>query len=273
MNTETSTPEAELTPPSAPPAVEPSLRSSRRRQTFRDILEAPVERLVVEARVEPRRRRLLGVDVSEFGSAPAEAVVTTLYREILGREPDEPGLIAWSNHLTEGTPIDELARGLASSDEARNASPEQQVRAQRLLHRIGLFRTLEDLGAYSAHAYSGGRPGLCADQVFVAALYEVALRRQPAPAELDAEAAKLEHGVSREWMLRAFASRREVKCRLIGARGRTPSSVLRYLVHRVGYLRTFRDMVNAAESRRIAALTRAFADHAEIPDQHDGRTV
>jgi hypothetical protein len=110
------------------------------------------------------------------------------------------------------------------------------------------------LGAGSWRPAPGRSVSTIGHQLFVGALYEVALRRTPTPGELEHEVDKLVAGVGREWMLRNFSARPETIARLFGTYGSGWRGRARRLRDRRLQLQIFRDLVAAAENRQLSML-------------------
>lgn len=253
-----------LPPPTAEPVVDPSLRLARRRRTFARLLSSQPGVGVVagdgqfSADAAPESATL-DLDALEAGD-PTEAV-TTLYQTILGRDPEPEGSDTWSAHLRSGLPLLVAARALAGSEEARSRSAAHRASVARLLRRWTLHSALRDLGIRPVPSPVGSA---VADEIFVEALFEVALRRPPSEAELAAEVARLAAGAGRGRAMQAFARRPEPRARLLGARRRSPVALLRRWRGRLTYYADFRAMVLAAESRRIEGILRAADRVGEV---------
>jgi FkbM family methyltransferase len=230
--------------------LDPVLRTRRRRATFARLLQVDPTRLPRLATEGPLAH-LLTLAVTD--PAPIKAI-SVLYQAILGREADPDGLAAWSSRLELGHHLLDLARELADSSEARGLSRGHRA---RILSDLTVWESLVALTELGVPAWHVDRPytsGAVAHEIFVGALYEVALQRRPSPAEARIEIAKLVGGTGRERLLRAFAARPEVKVRLLGnnaagLRGRL--SRARAARHHV---ETFRMLVVAAEGRQVTQL-------------------
>lgn len=228
-------------------------RTRRRRAMFERFLRgAPAE---VAAAPSSPLARLLRLAVEEF--APADAV-GVLYREILGREADPDGQAHWSRRVEAGEPLLRLARELAASAEARARPAERQAKVRADLAAWESLLAVTELGAAAWQPHRAYTPGRVADELFVAALFEVAYQRQPSTAELQHEVAKLEAGVGREWLLRAFARSPQLELRLFGRPSAGWRSTLRRLRDRRHRLAIFRAMVSAAENRQVETLLAAL---------------
>jgi FkbM family methyltransferase len=230
--------------------LDPVARTARRRATFAQLLQvvpAPLRRSATGAPFV----RLLTLAVTD--PAPVEAI-SVLYEAILCREADPEGLAAWSNRLRQGQPLLALARELAGSDEALARSPKCRAQVLADLMVWGNLLAITELGVASWHPDRSHSPGKVAHEIFVEALFEVALQRHPSPDEARIETAKLVGGTGREWLLRAFAARPEARARLLGE----PSPGLRGRVRHWQNVRrhvdTFRTLVDAAEGRHVSQM-------------------
>ena len=241
-------------------------------------------------RAERRRktfgRRLRGAAVTRTRSAHAEApigllelvvrdrapgdAVKLLYREVLGREADVDGLAVWSSRLEAGESALVLSRELADSAEARERPADHRTKVRAALRTWESLVAIDELGAAAWHPGRPYQPGTVAHEVFVRALFEVGLRRQPTADELDFEVAKLVGGAGREWLLRAYAGRPDVVARLLGEANGLRGRLRRWRNMR-GLIAAFREQVVAAESRQIAL----FLDdlHATGPILQDGLRI
>ena len=236
-------------PQPAPIVLDRAVRSARRRLTFAALLKG-------EAPALPRKpasplARLLRLSTTEH--TPSEAI-SVLYREILGRDADPEGLAAWSRKLEAGETAFEIARELASSREALDCPPDLRARVSSDLNTWESLLAVTELGIAAwrpGHAYS---PGTIAHEIFVDALFEVALQRPPSPAEASLEIRKLADGVGREWLLRAYAARPELRIRLLGRPPRGMRARLRRARDERHYLERVRQLVVVAESRLVERL-------------------
>lgn len=195
--------------------------------------------------------RLLTLTVTDM--EPVEAI-SVLYEAILCREADPEGLAAWTNRLLQGQPLLTLARELAGSDEALARPPEHRAQVLGDLMVWGSVVALTELGVASWHPDRSHSPGNIAHEIFVEALFEVALQRHPSSDEAGIEITKLVDGTGRERLLRAYAARPEVRSRLLGEpvpglRGR-----LRHLQNGRRHVEIFRTLVAAAEARHVTHL-------------------
>lgn len=228
--------------------LDPAVRASRRRITFARLLigDPPALPPPISALAS-----FLRLAVEEH--APVEAV-SVLFQAILGREADPGGLAAWSERLEQGQPLLGLARELATSTEALAASPEHRARVRSDLMIWESFVAVSELGVASWHPDRPYTPGAVAHEIFVGALFEVALQRRPTPNETRDEVAKLVGGAGREWLLRSYATRPESRTRLLGK----PSPGIRGRLSRWrngrDYLDTFRALVAAAEAQQVAQI-------------------
>ncbi len=248
--------------PPGRPIIDPSERAARRRETVARLL-AKGSSMNEPSVADPHVVRKAAPDIVELESAAPRDVIVGLFQAILGRQPEAEGLDAWAAHLANGFSVLQVAHELATSPEATEASPERRARTAQVLRRWEFHSRLREIGALSAEADGTHRPGHAADEIFVEALYEVALRRAPSADELRFEVDKLASGADREWMLRAFADRPPVRERLLGRPVRGPRSLVRRWRDGRTYRSTFRAMVVAAESRRVDDLVRRF--HATDP--------
>lgn len=267
-------PSSEQAPSAAPASTElsRSARSRRRRAMFGRMLRGALPELKgPKARATPLS--VLAVALSK--QTPSSAV-SMLYRAILGREAETEGLAAWTARLeTNGSPF-EIARALAETEEAQGRSTEDRARVNADLEVWQAVAAAKALGL-SSPLESSHRDEAVAEEIFVSALYEVALLRSPRPDELVFETAKLAGGAGREWMLRAFAGRRETRDRLLGAASGGLVDRLRRRRNGRHLVETFRAMVLAAEARQIAEIQRALTDSrtrlrataVEIADQEE----
>jgi hypothetical protein len=182
--------------------------------------------------------------------SPEEAI-SVLYRAILGREADAGGLKGWSARVESGQRLMLLARELAESEEALLRSPEHRSRVLADLMVWESIVTLTELGVAAWHPDRTFPPGKIAHEIFVGALYEVALQRRPSLDEANFEIAKLEGGTGREWLLRAFAARPEVRSRMLGEPAPGLRGRFRYWQNKRRHVETFRALAAASEARQI----------------------
>lgn len=237
-------------------SVDAELRRTRRRATFARTLQdvpAPLPRPAADGSVS----RLLRL--ASTALTPSETV-WALYREILGREADPDGLAEWSGQLEAGRPVLSLARTLADSPEALECAPEHRARVRADLLAWESLSAATELGLAAWRQGRSYTPGIVAHQVFVDALFEVALQRPPSAQEAALEISKLVDGIGREWLLRAYAARPEVRERLVGrqvpglrARFGLRGRLRRWLDGR-RIVEMMRDLVTAAESRQVARI-------------------
>lgn len=246
---------AGATTPTMTPA---EVRRARRRAMFMQVLGGE------EASIHTSRAMgvlRLGPDLEHV--APRDAV-GFLYRAVLGREPDPEGLAEWSGHVESGLPVLSVAQQFAEGPEASlmPASKRAQVRAE--LRRWSTDSAVAELGiaADVAPTYTSGR---VAQEILVRALFEVALQRAPSPEELQMQTGLLASGASRETLVRSFAHHPEALARLVGGPVAGLRARARQLRDRLSYMSTFRALVLAAESRRIAALVVEASRTAERP--------
>jgi FkbM family methyltransferase len=231
-------------------SVDAELRRTRRRTTFARTLQdapSPLPRQSSDQRVTG----LLKLAVNEF--SPGDAV-SVLYREILGREADPDGLATWSRRIESGEPMLRLAREIADSDEALACAIERRSHVRSQLALWQNLVAVTELGAVPCHPERAYSPEAVAHEVFVGALFEVALQRAPSPDEAAFEVARLVAGAGRARLLRGYAARPELQDRLLGQPTRRLRGRLRRLLDRRHLAATFRGMVAAAETRRVAQL-------------------
>jgi FkbM family methyltransferase len=240
-----------------PPAIaqqrsdlDPAIRTARRRSTFAKLLQIDPSQLPRSGADGPLAS-LLTLAVTD--PPPVEAI-SVLYQAILCREADPAGLTAWTDRLEHGEPLLHMARELADSAEAVGLSLDHRSRILSDLIIWESLVALTELGVAAWHPDRTYTPGSVAQEIFIGALFEVTYQRRPSPAEARFEIAKLVGGSGREWLLRDYAARSEVRSRLLGepisgVRGR-----LRQRRDRRRHIETFRALVVAAESRQITHL-------------------
>ncbi|QTI80594.1 DUF4214 domain-containing protein [Roseomonas marmotae] len=68
-------------------------------------------------RIGPVSRIAFANGVIDFSGASHAAEVVRLYATILGREPDEAGMINWNDHMAHGMSLAQVAEGFFSSNE------------------------------------------------------------------------------------------------------------------------------------------------------------
>ncbi|WP_263729288.1 DUF4214 domain-containing protein [Cellulomonas sp. SG140] len=228
----------------APPDHE---RTQRRRSTFLRILSADRPR-------EPRSVVATPLLDLAIGSSDAAVAVTTLYREVLGREADTDGLKAWTTNIRSGMSVRAVAQAFVTSPEFGRLAREHR---EGVLDQLGAWdarRYLAELGVAfrpTDHTYREGR---VSDEVFVRALFEVALHRSPTEGELEHELTKLATGTSREWLIRAFANNPATLERSVGQRRTGLRALLRHRRDRAAHLAGFRNLVALAEHRQLTVL-------------------
>ncbi|RYV51347.1 FkbM family methyltransferase [Pengzhenrongella frigida] len=228
---------------------DPETRAARRRISFSRLLQgAPA---ALPRPPAPALDRLLQLALGD--RAPADAVLV-LYQEILGRTADSEGLAAWTNRLEAGRSLLEVAHELADSDEALTLPEERIARVRSDLIAWESLIALNELGIAAWHPGRTYTRGTVSHEIFIEALYEVALQRRPTPDEVQFEVNKLVGGVGREWLIRAYAANPAVKSRLLGE----PTGALRGRLSqwRTGrrHLETFRALVTEAEARQVAQI-------------------
>ena len=140
---------------------------------------------------------------------PTERFVTQSYRDLLGREPDRPGLAAFAGFLDQGGSRAQVVQALVSSPEYRTAAVQGVYRA--LLRRdadaagLGAFTAFLATGGTVAQVraavagsaeYFGGR-ARGTNEGYITAVYQDFLGRAPEPAGAAGFAAALGAGTSR----------------------------------------------------------------------------
>jgi len=190
-----------------------------------------------------------------------------VYQAVLGRPVDSQGLAVWTAHLNHGKSLLDIARALERSDEGLRRPSEHRARIESELRSWESLVAATELGAAAWHVPRTYGSGTAAHEIFVGALFEVALQRRPSVGEAQLEVAKLVGGVGREWLLRAYAVRPEARLRFLGQ----PAPGLRARLRRFRdgrrLLETFRALVTAAESRQIAQILANVAlPGSSLPD-------
>ena len=241
--------ELAASPEPAPPVLDAEVRARRRRATFVKLLQG--ERPTLARAPGSSTARLLKLAFIEH--TPAETVAL-LYREILGRQADPDGLAMWTRRVEAGEPLLAIAHEFASSAEARDRSPEDRARVRSELDTWESLAVVTELGIASWRPGRTYTPGSIGDQIFVEALFEAAMLRSPTPDQLRHEVGKLGDGVGREWLIRAYAARPEVRERLLGRSVRGVRGWLRGRRNSRGYLDAFRARVTMAEARQVALI-------------------
>jgi FkbM family methyltransferase len=230
-------------------ALDPGARAERRRATFRRLLrgepDAPLTRFGAA------RPRLLQLSSGEI--TPDDAL-SVMYHEILGRAPDSAGHAMWLERIERGDALFDLARDMASSGEAQLRGKGERAIVQADLATWERMLIAQTLGTGDGRPATGQSVTTVGHQLFVGALYEVALRRTPTAGELEHEVGTLVAGVGREWMLRNFAARPQTVARLFGTYGPGWRGRVRRLRDRRLQLQIFRDLVAAAENRQLSLL-------------------
>jgi FkbM family methyltransferase len=246
----------------APSTLDPELRGRRRRDTFARIIQSETSPLPRPTAPGPVNRL---VQLATGKQTPG-AAVSALYRDILGREADPDGHANWTARLEAGEPLLSLARTLADSPEALECAPEHRERVRSELVAWENLSAATELGVATWRQDRGYRPGMVAHQLFIDALFEVALQRPPSRQESAFEVSKLVEGVGRERLLRLYSSRPEVLERFLGR----PVPGLRGRVRRWLDLRqvveTVRDLVTAAESRQIVQIVATLSTPVSVLD-------
>ncbi|MCW2621408.1 MAG: hypothetical protein JWL64_1010 [Frankiales bacterium] len=144
-----------------------------------------------------------------------ESLVSRIYLNLLGRNPDEAGLRYWSNAVLAGTPVGVVADSITRSTEFRSGVIAQDY--QRYLNRTPsaaevdfwlsqlnqgvTLGWLESFFASSQEFYDavGGT-----DETWVQALYGVVLDREGSPSEVGYHVSGLAAGLSRFQVAGAF---------------------------------------------------------------------
>jgi FkbM family methyltransferase len=256
--------------------VPPEVRTARRRTTFVEHLASPPS---IRTLTEKPARRAEAVNrlVDAFHTGTPSDAVAALYLAVLQRTPDADGLQSWSERLAAGTDLLSLAQILNDSDEARALDPAHRRGVAREISALRARRALEELG--DPHASSGGAltPGRVADELFVRALYDVCLGREPTGDELVAEVAGLRAGVGRELLIRAFARRNETWQQLFGTHRGGLRARWWYFRGRRQAAALVRERVAAAEQRQIAFLLASLTESVSVwtfsnPENRVGRT-
>ena len=229
--------------------LDPAVRAGRRRTTFQRLLQ--VDPAPPPSVTDAPPAHLLTLAVTEL--APVEAI-SVLYRAVLRREADPDGLVGWTNRLEQGHPLLDIAHELAGCTEALGLSPGHRARTLSDLKAWESLVSLTELGVAAWHPDRTYTPGFIAHEIFVGALFEVALERHPTLAEARTEIAKLVAGTGRERLLRAYAARPEVKVRLLGNTAPGLRGRLRRMQAALQHVETFRALVVAAEGRQITQL-------------------
>ena len=235
--------------PEIEPLIDPALRRDRRLGTFTSLLAGSTV-----ARPEPSP----GAEVTRLdwatlaALAPADQVIA-LYRMILGRATDADGLRGWTGKIDSGESLRAVAQALAGSPEGREQPAGRRARVRAALAAWARAAILEELGLDPAGAGQSYTAGTVAREIFVNALYEVALARRPGAEELTQQLTLLAGGFARDTMIRGFAAHADARARYLG-RPRTVRGHLRRWRARRDYLSTFRQRVLTAEARQVALL-------------------
>lgn len=191
-------------------------------------------------------------------STPEEAV-EAVYRAVLGRAADAPGLAAWSEHVAGGASWLTVAERLADSEEARRRPEAEQGDMERALLAGRLAQSLMEIGPKVKRRGPYNR-GVVAREMFVEALFEATLGREPDDAERAEQVARMAGGAGREQMEREFTARPGATERLLGT---GPQGRVARLGERLSGrdpLPIARARVRAGEARRIAGLALAYLD-------------
>lgn len=233
----------------APVLVDRTLRGRRRRAAFARLLRG--EPAPLPESPGSSLGRLLRLALADH--TPADAVAV-LYREILGREVEPEGLASWTSHLENGLPVLAVAHALAASPEALDRPSADQARVQAHLAAWEALVAVTELGVAAWRPSRTYTPGRVAQEVFVEALFEVALQRRPDPAELATEVDKLAGGAGRAWLMRSYAARPETQERFLGRRRSGGRARVRRVLDARAYLAAFRELVAIAEARQVNQL-------------------
>lgn len=234
------------------PLTDPTTRARRRRATLARLLGVRT----AEPTVHPYRPERLSAGLE---SLPHSEAVAVLYRLILGREAEADGLSTWVSRMeAEGLPLLAVAFIFAESDEAALAHPTHRARVSQELEAWAGGAVLAELGATTGltRSYS---VDAAAHRLFVEALYEVALHREPNPQELAIQLQLLGDGVGRERMIRGFAGLPEARAQALGRPRGGPRGRLADWRARRSYLAGFRAQVLVAEAHRVATLNMRVA--------------
>jgi FkbM family methyltransferase len=242
-------------PPPAPILLDADIRAQRRRATFAALLKG--DRAELPRTPATALARLLRLAVAEH--TPAEAI-TVLYREILGRTADQDGIASWTRLIESGEPLLKVAHELANSREALEGPRDRRQRVRSDLIAWESLVAVTELGLAAWRPGYTYTPGSVEHEVLIAALFEVAMQRPPTASEMTVETEKLASGVGREWMVRAYAAKPEVKRRLLGLPARGPRGRLRRWRGSRTCLATFRELVALAEARQVAQLLANLSD-------------
>ncbi len=190
----------------------------------------------------------------DLAASPADplTVVTALFRHILEREADEEGLVTWRTHLEHDVPVRTVAKAMANSPEfAKLPRPHRDSVLQQLAS-WDATSWLAELGLWPREpTYHEGR---VSDEIFVRALFEVAFHQVPDAPSLAHELSRLDAGIGRESMLRAFAANPAVQRRFGGTGSTGLRGVLRRRRDKYATLETFRLLVVLAEGRQVADM-------------------
>lgn len=250
---------------------EPALRAARRRATFGMLLRAVPPPQLPDPATDDSSIHLLAL--SRKGLSPVTAI-SVLYQEILGRAADPEDVAVWSGRLESGVPLLDLARELASSAEALGRAPEDRARTQSELRSWESLVAASELGVAAWRLARTYTPGSVAHEIFVGALFEVALQRLPSVDEVRSEVAKLSGGLGRERLLRDFAARPDVRERFLGKPDRSLRGRLLHLRDGRHHVETFRALVTAAEARQVAQILAAVVlPGSSLPDLARGSSI
>ena len=250
---------------------EPALRAARRRATFGMLLRAVPPPQLPDPATDDSSIHLLAL--SRKGLSPVTAI-SVLYQEILGRAADPEDVAVWSGRLESGVPLLDLARELASSAEALGRAPEDRARTQSELRSWESLVAASELGVAAWRLARTYTPGSVAHEIFVGALFEVALQRLPSVDEVRSEVAKLSGGLGRERLLRDFAARPDVRERFLGKPDRRLRGRLLHLRDGRHHVETFRALVTAAEARQVAEILAAVVlPGSSLPDLARGPSI
>lgn len=226
--------------------VDAPTRAARRRHGLRLLLGAePPTRPEESVSATP----LLDLAVNP---PDAVTVVTTLYKHVLRREPEAEGLSTWTTHLEQGLSIRTVAKTMTQTPEFARLPRHHRDAVLDQLASWDAAVWLAELGVQAQRrTYTEGS---VSDEVFVRALFEVAYQKAPDANELRHELARLDSGVGRETMLRAFAAADSVEHRYLGPPSKEIRARLRRWRDKRSSLESFRQMVALAEHRQITAL-------------------
>lgn len=199
------------------------------------------------------------LDPLTMGERPPQEALAAVYKAVLGRDPDARGLADWSSHLTDAGSWLTVAELMAGSDESLRRPAEERAEVERVLLAGRLARGLAEIGPHVRRRgpYS---EGLAAREIFVEALYEVTLGREPTAEEREHDVARLGGGLTRGKIVREYAGRPGAAERLLGAAPKGRAARLATRLQPPDPLPVARARIRAAEARRVAGLAFAYLD-------------